>query len=78
MRFETDMHNSVGLPAGIRRRASVRPSPAARTARAVDRFITRAQEWLERDDTAGQKLLAVAAVMMTLVYFIGAVVIAFG
>lgn len=68
----------IGLPVEIRRRASVRPSLAARGARVVDRFITRVQERLERDDTAGQKIIAYSAVIMTLVYFIGAAVIMLG
>lgn len=70
--------NGVGLPVGIRRRAAVRPSLVARAARAADGFVTRVQERLERDDTAGQKILAYAVVAMTAVYFVGAVIIWIG
>ena len=56
----------VGLPAGIRRRVA-RPSIWRRFARAVDKLITRVQEWLERPDTAAAKLVANLIIGGTLV-----------
>ena len=41
-------YTSVGLPAGIRRRA----------AQAVDKSVNRVQEWLERDDRATEMFFA--------------------
>jgi hypothetical protein len=46
--------NGTGLPVGIRRRAA-RQTIALRTARVVDRLITRVQEWLEGPDTVRVK-----------------------
>ena len=49
--------DGVGLPVGIRRPVS-RPSIWRRLARAVDKLLTRTQEWLEAPDTAEAKLVA--------------------
>lgn len=62
--------NSVCLPVGIRRRVSVRPSLVARVARAVDKLITRTQEWMERPDGAAEKILAFITITMVLTYFV--------
>jgi hypothetical protein len=58
--------DGVGLQVGIRRPVS-RPSIWRRFARAIDKLITRVQEWLERPDTEAAKLVANLIIGGTLV-----------
>ena len=46
-----------------------RPGPAKRLARALDRLITRAQEWLEGPDTSRAKAIAYGILAAAATYF---------
>ncbi|MCM1566063.1 MAG: hypothetical protein NC238_08985 [Dehalobacter sp.] len=63
--------NSVGQPSGIRRRAAVRSSLAARSVRTADRVITRIQEWLEGTDRRVDMIVAYGIIAAALIYFVG-------
>lgn len=62
----------VGLPAGIRRRVA-RPSIWRRFARAVDKVITRAQEWLEGRDRDIDKVVANLIICAAVIYLAASV-----
>lgn len=74
MRLASNMRRP-GLPVGMRRRVSVRPSIKARVVRKVDSLVTRVQEWLEEPDKWIELVVAYAIIAMTLALMVAAVLV---
>ena len=75
MRWDSSIHN-VGLPVGMRRRVSVRPSLRARAVQKVDSLVTSVQEWLEEPDKRIDLVVAYTIIAMTLALMVAAVLVA--
>jgi hypothetical protein len=60
----SDSNNSVGLPDKFRRRVTTRPSLFSVAARAIDKKVTRVQEWLEADDRAAEMVIAYGTISL--------------
>lgn len=65
---------SIGLPVGLRRKMTARPTVISKLQRLIDQLITGLQEWLEQDDTAAAKGIAYGIIFAAAVYLAASVV----